>query len=133
MKYRYIIYKIYSWSVSKSGETPVANTILTLATVHFFQFAILLLFIDQVITPIRWIYDINKIYLFIGALVYFVLFYFLVYNKKRWASYIDEFKNENERDRKKGNILVISFLIGSILLFFISLPVLSTLGRMKGQ
>lgn len=119
-KYKYFIYKIYSWK----NDTPIGNTILTLSIVHFFQLTTILLFIDRVITPLKWIYDIDKTYLYIGALLYFVVFYFLVYNKKRWDSYIKEFSNESESQRKKGNIIVISCLIGSILLFFISLPVL---------
>lgn len=128
-KYRYIIYKIYIWTANKKGETPIGNTILTLGVVHLFQLAIVLLFIDQIITPLKWIYDINKTYLFVGALIYFVLLYFLMYNKERWNSYIEEFSNESESERKRGNFLVITFLVGSILLFFISLPVLFSLGR----
>ena len=124
MSYKYIIYKIYSWTANKRGDTPIGNTILTLGVVHFFQMAILLLFIDRVITPLKWMYNINKSLLFIGAIIYFILFYLLLYNKERWNSYIDKFSTETERQRKVGNFWVISFLIGSILLFFISLPVL---------
>lgn len=122
--YRYIIYKIYSWTANKKVDTPIANTILALGLAHLFQLGIILLFIDRIITPLNWIYDINKNYIFIGCLIYFILFYFLIYNKEKWASYIQEFSNENEKQRKIGNILVISFLTGSILLFFVSLPVL---------
>lgn len=129
MKYRYLIYKIYSWTVEKKGDTPIANTILTLGVVHFFHLAIVLLFVDQIVTPLKWLHDINKTYLFISALIYFVLLYFLIYNKERWNSYIEEFKNESESERKKGNFLVLAFLIGSIFLFFISLPVLFYYGR----
>jgi len=127
--YRYLIYKIYSWTANKKGDTPIANTILTLGAVHFFQLAIVLLIIDRLITPLNWIYDLNKSYLLAGALFYFVILYFLIYNKNRWNSYIEEFSNETERQRKLGNLWVISFLIGSILLFFISLPVLFSIGK----
>lgn len=129
MKYRYIIYKIYSWTTNKKADTPIGNTILTLGVAHLFQMAIALLFIDKIITPLKWLYDINITFLFIGAIVYFILFYFLIYNKERWNSYIEEFGNETEGQRKKGNLLVIAFLVGSILLFFISLPVLFCLGK----
>jgi hypothetical protein len=125
MRYKYIIYKIYSWK----NDTPIGNTILTLAVVHFFHFLTILFFIDNIIMPLKGIWNINKTYIYIGAILYFILFYFLMYNKERWDSYIKEFENESEKDRKRGNIQVIVFLIGSILLFFISLPVLSALGR----
>jgi len=129
LKYKYIIYKIYSWTANKKNDTPIGNTILTLGLIHLFQLATVLLFIDKIIIPLEWIYNINKVYLFIGALIYFILFYFLLYNKERWNSYIEEFSNESESERKRGNFLVIAFLVGSILLFFISLPVLFALGR----
>jgi hypothetical protein len=128
-KYRYVIYKIYSWSANKKGETPIGNTVISLGVVHLFQLAIILLFVDQIIIPIKWIYDIDKTYLFLSSLIYFILFYFIIYNKARWNSYIEEFGNESKSERVKGNILVLTFLIGSILLFFISLSVLFSLGK----
>jgi uncharacterized membrane protein len=127
-----VIYKIYSWTAAKKGDTPIANTILTLAIVHFFQLLTFLLFIDQIVIPLKWLSPLLKTqkgYLFLVVSIYFVAFYFLVYNKQRWDSYVDEFKNESEEQRRKGNIWVISYLIGSILLFFISLPVLFTLSK----
>src|SRR5262245_27187136 len=113
MKYKYIIYKIYSWR----NDTPVGNTILTLAVTHFFQAGAVYLLIDKFVTPLPWRADIKKNYIFIGALVYFVCFYLAVYNKRRWAAYMEEYKNEDDMQRRRGNILVISYLIGSILLF----------------
>jgi amino acid transporter len=130
-KYRYIIYKIYSWTANKRGDTPIANTILTLGIIHLFQLAIIMLFIDRVITPLNWFYNINVTYILIGTLAYFVLLYFLLYNKERWSSYVEEFGNESERERKIGTVMVIAFLVGSILLFFISLPILFSIGKVN--
>ena len=129
LKYRYIIYKIYSWTANKRGDTPIANTILTLGVVHFFQIVIILIAIDKLITPLNWIHNLNKNHVFVGALVYFVLLYFLLYNKNRWNSYVEEFGNESESERKRGTIMVIAFLVGSILLFFILLPILFAISR----
>jgi amino acid transporter len=129
MSYKYLIYKIYSWTANKKGDTPVGNTILTLGVVHFFQLAIVLLFIDRIITPLKWIYDINKSYLFGGAMIYFIVLYLLLYNKSKWNSYVQEFSGESEIERKRGNLWVLIFLVGSILLFFISLPILFSFGR----
>ena len=74
--------------------------------------------------PIDGIWDIKKPTLFAGAIIYFILFYFLVYNKERWSSYLKEFENESEQKRKSGNIKVICFLIGSIVLYILSFPIL---------
>jgi hypothetical protein len=76
-----------------------------------------------------WFNHINKAYAFIGLIAYFMSFYFLVYNKKRWESYIEEFGNESEHQRNRGNRPVISYLIGSVSLFFICLPILFFLGK----
>lgn len=127
--YKYIIYKVYSWSINKKGDTPIANTVITLGIVHFFQLLTLILFIDRIIVPINGIFDINKMVVGVGLLLYFVLLYFVLYNKQRWNSYLEELNHETDRERKRGNRLVLLFLIGSILLFFIALPVLFTIGR----
>jgi|GEM_PF-806161 len=136
MKYNYIIYKVYSWTVNKQGDTPIGNTILTLAIVHFFQFLTLLLLVDRLIIPLNLFTKKNAIpkgYLFVGAIIYFGIFYLLVYNKQRWNAYVEEYKIESEEQRKRGNRIVIAYLVGSILLFFISLPVLFTLGKYLHQ
>jgi glucan phosphoethanolaminetransferase (alkaline phosphatase superfamily) len=128
-KYKYIIYKVYSWTANKKNDTPIANTILALGVAHFFQLLTVLLFIDRIITPLKWVWGINKTYLFIAAIFYFISFYLVIYNKKRWDTYIKEYSNEPLKDRKRGNIMVIVYLIGSILMFFISLPVLFALSK----
>jgi glucan phosphoethanolaminetransferase (alkaline phosphatase superfamily) len=129
LTYKYIIYKVYSWTYKKNADTPIANTIFVLGSVHFFQFLTILLFIDQIITPLDWIWKLNRIYLFISAIIYFVLFYLIVYNKNKWDSYVNEFKNETEQNRRSGNYFVMAYLILSILLFFLSLPILFSIGR----
>jgi hypothetical protein len=123
---------VYSWTANKRGDTPIANTILTLAAVHFFQFLTLVLVIDRLIMPMTWVqavFGMNKAVLLILALGYFILFYFAVYNKKRWEKYVSNYVNENDLQRRRGNMLVLSYLIGSILLFFVSLPLLFTIGK----
>ena len=129
LQYKYLIYKVYSWTVNKKNDTPIANTIFVLGIAHLFQMLTLFLVIDRLVVPLEWAWNLNKFYLLIGLIFYFILFYFLIYNKNRWKSFVEEFKNESEEQRKRGNILVISYLIGSFLLFFVSLPILFTLGR----
>jgi amino acid transporter len=127
MKYKYIIYKVYSWTASKKGEIPVTNTILTLSVVHFFHLLILLLFVDRIIVPLH-LWNLNKAYFFLALVLYFIAFYFLIYNKKRWRDYIEEYQNEDEQQCRRGNIYVKVFLIGSVVLFFVLLPILFALG-----
>jgi hypothetical protein len=122
--YKYLIYKVYSWGLKRKGDTPITNTILTLAFTHFVQIYLILLYVDRFMAPIKWVGKLDKKAIYIGGPIFLVAFYFLIYNKNRWESYIQEFQNEDAEQRKRGNILVLSYLVGSILLFFISLPIL---------
>lgn len=125
LKYKYLIYKVYSWR----SDTPIVNTVLTLGTIHLAQLGIILLLIDRLITPLNWLYDAKRSVIFIGAIIYYILFYFIVYNKTRWAGYVDEYSKESDRERKKGNVLVITFLIANILLFLLSFPILFSIRK----
>jgi hypothetical protein len=49
MKYKYLIYKIYSWTAKKRGDTPIENTILTLAIMHLFQAFVLYLSLTELL------------------------------------------------------------------------------------
>ena len=122
-KYSYIIYKIYSWSVNKKGETPIFNTILTLSAVHFFQLLVIFTIIDGMITPLKWTHNISKLYLCIFSILFYALNYLLLYNKNRWSSYVERYKNESYLDWRKGNFFVLAYLIGSVIIFFILLPI----------
>lgn len=126
--YRYIIYKLYIWS--KKDDTPVVNVIGTLTLVHAFQLLtlyIILLFLGKlffpkatnVISSISNHFFGDKRILGLYVVLLMVLHYFLLYNKKRWEEYIEEFKEENPTEKRKGSILVIAYLVGSIVLCFV--------------
>jgi len=126
LKYSYIIYKIQSWA---TNGIPIASTILTLAVVHFFQLITVIMFIDLIIFPLKWLHHFNIIYIYLFSQLYFILHYLLLYNKKKWETYNKIYENETDTERKRGNLIVISYLIGSILMFFISLPILFSFGK----
>jgi len=128
-KYKYVIYKVYKWTLHKKGDTPIANTIFTLGIVHFFQILTILYFVDRVIVPLNWLDKIDKVSLFMGIILYFILVYLIIYNKERWNNYLKEYGDESEKDRRRGSRMVIAYLIGSILIFFISLPLLFAIGK----
>ncbi|NLR82064.1 hypothetical protein [Chitinophaga eiseniae] len=52
--------------------------------------------------------------------------YFLFYNKKRWASYEKEFKDESSEESLRGKIKVLAYLIGSTLG---AIPLMLLLGK----
>lgn len=133
MRYKYIIYKIYSWTSGKKGDTPIANTILTLAVVHYLQMLTIFFFINKIVVPLTWLRNVPKTLFIIGMPLYSLLLYLILYNKKRWEGYVEEYSSETEEERKRGNRIVRAFLIGSILLFFISLPLFSAIAKHMGK
>ena|ERR1700744_950975 len=122
--YRYIIYKLYSWSLKKKNDTPVFNVIITLTAVHYFQLLTIYCFCFKLFHIFNIFSKNNGLYVGLFMLLFLILNYFLLYNKERWESYISEFENESSKESFKGKIYVLSYLIGSILLFFISLPLI---------
>lgn len=121
LKYSYIIYKVYSWFADVKNDIPITKTILILAVVHFFNALTIIMYIDKFITID--IEDFPRTYMYIGAVIYFLLFYLSYYNKKRWDTSVSEYSKECEKNRKRGNVFVAALLLGSIVFFFMSLPI----------
>lgn len=122
--YRYLIYKLYSWGLKKKNDTPVTNVILTLTFVHYVQLLTIYTVLLKIFPTINYFDKVDRIYIGIAFIVFYIIHYLLIYNKKRWELYLEEFGNEDNKKRKKGSILVLSYLIGSIVLFFLLLPIL---------
>jgi len=122
--YRYLIYKLYSWGLNKKSDTPVANVVITLTFVHFVQLFTIYLVLLKFFPRINIFNNVGSVYVGIFLIIIGVMHYFLIYNKKRWETYLEEFKGEDAAKSKKGHILVLLYLIGSIVLFFVLLPFL---------
>ena len=126
MRYRYLIYRLYTWRLEKNDDTPEATVIFTMSVVHLIQLMTLL-----AIIPIPAAFHFTKLTQYCIVIGFMVLYYLLVYNKKKWLSYIDEFKNETPEQRRKGTIFVQLFTIGSIILFFAVLVIIITISEYK--
>lgn len=121
--YRYVIYKLYSWSLQKKSNTPIANVIFTMISTHCFQLLIFFSIYRKLFGGYNYLSGVKKYQIIIFFFVFSTLYYFLVYNKKRWQKYIEEFSHETPQQSKRGKILVLTYLIGSVLLFFLLLPI----------
>lgn len=124
--YKYLIYKLYSWGLKRENDTPVFNVIITLTFVHFVQLFTVYMVLLKYMPEISIFNMGKKIYLYVFGVAFIVLNYFVLYNKKRWDSYLQEYKNESKNQSRKGKIVILSYLIGSILLFFITSIMLFT-------
>ena len=112
--YRYLIYRLYHFR----NDTPTFNVIITLTGIHWAQLLDVLYIIDT-FTPFQVAPDWSKYNPAVSALLFGVINFILLYNKKKWKSYDEEFKNESPRDKKIGLILVLTYLIGTIILSFV--------------
>ena len=68
-------------------------------------------------------------YVWAAAIAWFMLVYFLLYNKERWDGWVQQYQGENDHESKVGDFKAMAFCVGSVLAFFVSLPVSFTLLR----
>lgn len=120
--YRYIIYKLYFWALKRPNDTPVFNVIVTLAFVHFTQLLTIYLYAFNFFDFKDILTTENIKYIVVFFIFFVLLHYLILYNGKKWDGYILQFQNEDKRNRKKNSMLVLLYLIGSIIFFFVSLP-----------
>jgi hypothetical protein len=122
--YRYLIYKLFSWRIDKKDDTPIATVIFLITITHIFQLLILYSIIGKIFPKAAIFDSLPKIYVGIFFVIFTIVNYFVLYNKTRWQEYIEEFKSETAVEKKWGSILVTTYLLGSVFLFFILMPVL---------
>lgn len=111
--YRYLIYRLYNFS----GDTPMVNVIITLTLIHTIQLMTLLLIVNGFTSIKVSLEECGKNPLF--HIAFMVLHYFLFYDKKKWGAIRKEFKDESPRHKKIGLIVVLTYLLGTVFLFFI--------------
>lgn len=120
--YNYVIGRLYSWGARRENDTPIANVVFTMCIVHYFQIFTLYMILRKIFDFRDFILGVNKLYVGLLLIAFFVVYYFLFYRREKWERYAQQVEQEDERKRKRGKFLVLLYLIGSILLFFISLP-----------
>ena len=122
--YSYIIYKVYTWGNRGSNATPVMNVLIALTFVHYVQLLTIYIILVKIFPVISFFERPYRLYAAIGLIAFFVLHYFVFYNKNRWMSYIEKYKDETGKKKRIGSILVLLYLIGSVMVFFLLVPIL---------
>jgi hypothetical protein len=122
--YPYIIYKVYTWGKRGSNATPVMNVLIALTFVHYVQLLTVYIILTRIFPSLSFFERQNRLYTATGLIAFFIIHYFVFYNKNRWASYVEKYKDETGKKKRMGSFLVLLYLIGSIVLFFLLLPVL---------
>ena len=126
--YMYVIYRLHDF-FGKKDNTPIADTVLVMTVVHFFQLATLYLYLGLFLKiKTAHVPKDLKFYLIMSSI--FVLYYFIVFHNGKWKKWAKQFKKESPEERKRNGIRVWLFCWGSIILFFLSLPIFSLLQEM---
>ena len=122
--YKYLIYRLYTWRLAKKDDTPATTVVLLMCIPHYLQLGTIYACLMYFFPVLRDLSDLSKWQVLFIALGFQLLYRLIIYNKNRWTSYINEFENETPEQRKRRTLFIYIYTIGSILLFFISLPVL---------
>ena len=120
--YKYIIYRLYTWRLKKNDDTPGTTVELLMCIPHYCHLLTLYAIVTYFLPKLDS--NFNNLQILFIALEFQLLYHLLIYNKKRWRHYMVEFENETTVQRKRGTLLIWVYVIGSIALFFISVPLL---------
>ena len=112
--YRYLVYRLYHFK----NDTPIFNVILALTLTHGFHVMIFLVLTTRFTSFDVWPH-FSSFMMKVAPVLFGFLNYFLFYNKKQWASFDEEFKNETSEQKHWGGALVLAYLIGAPISFFV--------------
>ena len=118
--YRYIIYRLYVWRLKRKDNTPATTVVITMSILHSFQLLILHTILTTFIPKLREPLSVTKTSFGIFIAIFFGVYYFFGYKREKWDRYVEEFKNESEKQKRKGTYLLLLFTIGTLVLTYIS-------------
>ncbi len=119
--YKYLIYRLYHFTNKKNAaETPLNNVVLTLFIVHSIQLLTLYCICLKIWPALDFILEFNKIVFYSLAILFMGLHYFVFYDRNKIAEYNKLFESENAEQKRRLTSLVILYLIGSIIAFFVT-------------
>lgn len=122
--YRYLIYRLYIYALKNKNSTPWWSVIITLTFIHYLHFLTLYMTV-RYFFPLQVTLDLKNKWLAISIMFILLGLTCLIAKKERtWVTYIQEFESETISEKTLGTWKVTLFIGGSILLFFILLPIL---------
>jgi hypothetical protein len=117
--YRYVFYKLYTWfRRSDVAEYKALGAVYLVITFN-------LLTVPQIMGIIvgkkAFLPDLPRTTLYLIAIGHLLIHYFLLVFNNRYIHIIKEFEHENEKEKKKGNLLVFLYVTDSIIISLASL------------
>ncbi len=117
--YRYLVYRLYTWRLRQKDTGPVFTVILIVTSLHSLILVALYSFLIGFYSNLRELLQINRSIAAIFLLVFAVIHFLFFYPRNGWSGYIEEFKMESEKERKKGTRRVALFVSGPLILLII--------------
>lgn len=119
--YKYVYYKLYKWNKNMWGENdmPQYNAMFGVAMLIYLNLLSIPTVIEAV-TGKRLIIlpELPKIFLSSIAIGFMALNYLLLVYKDKYREIVKEFNQEKEKAKRRGNFLVWSYILLSVLTLF---------------
>lgn len=115
--YRYLVYRIFHFN----NDSPEINVMVILGMIHG-SHVLSCLFILSIIFSFDYS-GLDKSEVSLLALIFFAIQFLIFFRPNKWKTFFKEFENETKEERRKGTILVWSYIIVSLALPII-LPVI---------
>lgn len=121
--YKYLFYRLlllFRWGGEHDFPAfPAMCAISIFTLINLFSFLILLDVILGRDILGSLLLELSPKYYFIPILIFSILFYYIFIHKKKYKEIIQEFENENQKQKTISTILTIIYFIFSFLFFFV--------------
>lgn len=121
----YVIYRLHDF-FSKKDTTPIGDTVIIMSVIHFFQVFTLFLYVN-ILLDLKMPFKPKNLIFYLVVFFIYILYYFIVFHNGKWKEWAKQFKKETPDERKRNGIKVWLFCWGSVIFFFISLPIITIL------
>lgn len=118
--YKYIFYREYLWYKKKfgEGEFPHYSAIFGMSLSLISIILSLLILPSIIFKSVKIPYSVtNKSFVLLFSLGILIIHYFIFLKNKKYLLIENEFRKESRKEKYKKGWLVISYSVGSILLF----------------
>lgn len=126
-RYKYIIYRLYNWRLKNKDLNPELRVVITMSILHCTQLLLVYEILITVVPSLRTKFKFTDLFVIIFFICFIGLYALLFYRKEKWKGYIEQFKNETPKERRRGTIILLLFTIGTIVVTLMTTVILGTL------
>lgn len=98
-----------------------------MSILHCTQLLLVYEILITVVPSLRTKFKFTDLFVIIFFICFIGLYALLFYRKEKWKGYIEQFKNETPKERRRGTIILLLFTIGTIVVTLMTTVILGTL------